>query len=389
MAVDRDHPPALGVLPPQPVARPLPNPRSPAPGPVYVSDAPHSVRPAGAAADVDAATADPAPPRKPPSPAVSGTAAEPQAAVRKATPPAADPRTHRSAGGPPACCRAARRRELALAGVASAAAIALAALLGLALSEEPAPLAGPPALADGLAAPPLAAERAAGGAEMLTAGPLLAAFRLPTPRLTGGEMRPSATAASPAPVSPVAGAEPSGATDAGPGLASGSKLASTAGMALRAGDHGNPLYELAHRLQRKGETASAIRVYGLAAETDPRHAATFYDWGYLLQQQGHEDAARAKYRQALQIAPQHAFAHYNLAYLLQRAGDDLAAIEHYRAAIAANPRFAWSHYNLGWLEQKLGHHRAALAEYRRSVELDPQQALARQNIATILRRDRR
>ncbi len=173
------------------------------------------------------------------------------------------------------------------------------------------------------------------------------------------------------------------------GLTAGSKFAAVAVRTAaltepEAGDD-DPLYDLGHRLQQKGDVAQAIEAYRMAADVHPEHAATYYDWGYLLQQQGDEEGARAKYLLTLRYAPRHAFAHYNLGYLLQKHGDYAAAIYHYRAAIAANPWFFWSYYNLGYIQQKLGHYREALIDYRKSIEVDPKHALAYENIATILR----
>jgi len=372
------------------VFRPLQGPRSPAPGPVRHRLTPRFLRPAPAAA-----TASPPRPQTPRFPrlaaAIEATGEPGEQTIERATPE--EPRADRGRR---------RARGLACVGLAGVAAVVLASLLGFSLGNDPAPITGPTALAGGIASATPGAGQAAGGAGALRAGPLLTAFRLPAPELFGGATSYGAHTAPPDPALPRAGAEQVGAAVAlqplrfgapGPGLASGSKLASVAGMALRGlarpvVDDRNPLYELGYRLQRKGETASAIAAYELAAETDPGHAATFYNWGYLLQQQGDEAAARARYRRALELAPQHAFAHYNLAWLLQRAGEDAAAIEHYRAAIAAEPRFAWSHYNLGWLEHKRGHLRQALAGYRRSIDLDPRLPLAHENIAAILRQQR-
>jgi tetratricopeptide (TPR) repeat protein len=218
-------------------------------------------------------------------------------------------------------------------------------------------------------------------ADPLVAGSLLIAWRPPAvPLISDGPLIAMAEADAALPL-PAPGP---------PGLASGGKLASTAGVA-RGGivrplaEPDNPLYHEAWRLQRAGETGAALAAYRRAAAADPGHAATFYNWGYLLQRQGDAAGARAQYRAALQLAPQHAFAHYNLACLLDQAGDRQGALEHYRAAIAARPDFAWSYYNLGYLEQRLGHYREALANYRRAIERDPEQTLAYQNIATILR----
>jgi tetratricopeptide (TPR) repeat protein len=287
-----------------------------------------------------------------------------------------------------------RARRLALAGLAGTAAVALLALVGLLPGDQQAPIQGPAALARD--ADPLPPDDA------LATGPLLAAFRLAVPALVGGETSDPARAGSLDAALPLAGSAQAAVRGApqplhfgggGPRATSGSKLVNLAGITLRAvarpaAEDSNPLYELGYRLQRKGEIASAIDAYRLAAENDPQHAATFYNWGYLLQQQGDAAGARAKYREALRLAPRHAFAHYNLGWLLQQAGDEAAAIEHYHAAIAANPNFAWSHYNLGWLEQRRGHDRDALADYRRSLELDPRLALAQQNISAILRHQR-
>ena len=200
----------------------------------------------------------------------------------------------------------------------------------------------------------------------------------PAPAPAGVERLSAAAQPTPARIDP-----------AGSGLTAGSKFAAVAvrSAALTepvAGDD-DPLYDLGHRLQQKGDLAQAIEAYRMAAAVNPQHAATYYDWGYLLQQQGDEAGARAKYLETLRYAPHHAFAHYNLGYLCQKHGDYADAIKHYRAAIAANHSFFWSYYNLGYIQQKLGHYREALIDYRKSIAVDPKHALAYENIATILR----
>ena len=200
----------------------------------------------------------------------------------------------------------------------------------------------------------------------------------PAPAPAGVERLSAAVPPTPARIDP-----------AGSGLTAGSKFAAvavrSAALTEPAAGDDDPLYDLGHRLQQKGDIAQAIEAYRMAAAVNPQHAATYYDWGYLLQQQGDEAGARAKYLETLRYAPHHAFAHYNLGYLCQKHGDYADAIKHYRAAIAANHSFFWSYYNLGYIQQKLGHYREALIDYRKSIAVDPKHALAYENIATILR----
>ena len=390
MTVDRDdHDGRSHGLPP-PVFRPWPGPaawRSPS--------VPRFLRPAAAGAAAAAVDTD-GPHFSRFAAAVEAAEARParaRAALPEATPARAPPRGR-------------LRRTLGRAGVHSvtlaSSAIALAVLLVAILDwhegYDPATdgeRAAPPddVLVEAPAAPDRYRLATAGAAsreeDIMSVGGLLAAYRPPAVALAGdgwlaavpGSGRQLTLGAAPA----AAAAPPEPAL---PGLGSGSKFGS-AGTVGRAAvavtDDRHPLYELAYRLQRKGETASAIAAYQLAAETDPQHAATFYNWGYLLQRRGDVDGARDKYREALRLAPEHAYAHYNLASLLQKAGDRQGAIEHYRAAIAARPDFAWSYYNLGYLEQQQGHYREALASYRRAIEADPEQTLAYENIAVILR----
>ncbi len=348
-------------------------------------------KPAGAGARSVPRFLRPAPAATPPTtarvPAPDGPRFSRFAAVVEARPAAAAP--DRDAQTPPrsrglhrALRRAGAVRSVTLASSAVAAAVLMVALIDWPAGDRAAPAGSraAPAAATLLATPgdPTAA---GGGRDGLKVGGLLLAYRPAAVPLAGGAgvlaaALPPAAASPPAPQPPA--------------LVSGSKLVSAASVdpgsvGGAAGGERNPLYELAFRLQRKGEIASALAAYQLAAEANPKHAATFYNWGHLLQQRGDLAGARARYRETLQLDPQHAFAHYNLASLLQHAGDREAAIEHYRAAIAAGPGFAWSYYNLGYLEQQLGHYQEALANYRRAIETDPEQTLAHQNIATILR----
>ena len=345
--------------------------------------------------------------------------------------------------------RLAVRRSALLIGAASAAALALIALFDPTGGQDRARPVGPPAEAGGLVRAPLTTDRyrpAAGPRDPSPPRPLLAASQPPSSSVEVGHPRretpepPSHAAppgppaavvdppvpatpgpsSDPAPPGPVAAAvDAASASKAGPpgdpapAPASLAQLSAAvaprppriedtleslavdgkfAALAVRTGaltepapKDDDPLYDLAHRLQEKGEIAQATEAYRMAAEANPQHASTWYDWGYLLQQQGDEQGARAKYLMTLRFAPRHAFAHYNLGYILQKHGDYAHAIQHYRAAIAANPTFFWSWYNLGYIRQKQGQYRAALADYRKSIEVDPKHALSYENIATILR----
>ncbi len=341
--------------------------------------------------------------------------------------------------------RLAVRRSALLIGAASAAAFALVALFDPSGGQDRAQLVGPPVGDGGLVRAPPTPDRYRSAPDRRAAsmpGPLLIANRPPsievgdpppaTPEPPTKPTRPAPVTAvdaaipetggpptDPAPPGSVAvvdatipgktepPADPAPAPaslarlsatappgpprieDATAGLAADGKFAA---LAVHAGTlrepapaDDDPLYDLAHRLQEKGDVAQAIEAYRMAAEANPQHASTWYDWGYLLQQQGDEDGARQKYLVTLRFAPRHAFAHYNLGYILQKHGDDADAIKHYRAAIAANPAFFWSWYNLGYIRQKQGQYRAALADYRKSIEIDPKHALSYENIATILR----
>jgi tetratricopeptide (TPR) repeat protein len=327
--------------------------------------------------------------------------------------------------------RPANRRSALLIGAASLAVLALVALFAPTGGQDRARLTDPPAEVGGLVRAPPTPDRyrpAAGDLAPSVPNPLPVAHQPPaSPVATGhpvaqkaealADLATPGRAALEVDASVPEKAEPPGPRvkpgDPAPAPASLARLsaavrpapprieATAAGLAadgkfqavaVRTGalagpeaPDDDPLYELAHRLQEKGQIARAIEAYRLAARANPRHAATYYDWGYLLQKQGDENGARQKYLLTLRLAPRHAFAHYNLGYILQKHGDYADAIKHYRAAIAANPSFFWSYYNLGYIEQKEGRYREALVEYRKSIEVDPKQALSYENIATILR----
>jgi tetratricopeptide (TPR) repeat protein len=389
MTVDRDdHDGRSHGLPP-PVFRPWPGPAA-----WRSRSTPRFLRPAAAGAAARAVDTD--------GPHFSRFAAAVEAAEARPTRACAALPEPASAQAPP---RRRLRRTLGRAGVHSvtlaSSALALAVLLVAILDwhegYDPAPDGERAAQPDDvLIEAPSAPDRyrlatagaASGDEDILSVGSLLATYQPPAVALAGDAWL--ATVSGRGRQFPL-GAAPAAAVPPEPalrGFGSGSKLGSAATVgraAVAVTDDRHPLYELAYRLQRKGETASAIAAYQLAAEIDPQHAATFYNWGYLLQRRGDVDGARDKYREALRLAPEHAYAHYNLASLLQKAGDRKGAIEHYRAAIAAQPDFAWSYYNLGYLEQQQGHYREALASYRRAIEADPEQTLAYENIAVILR----
>ncbi len=217
----------------------------------------------------------------------------------------------------------------------------------------------------------------------------VAAVGVAIPETTEPSTDPAPIPASLAHASTAVAAAPPRSKDSTLGPAADGKIAALAvgsGAASEpATEDDDPLYDLAHRLQQKGDVVQAIEAYRMAALANPQHAATYYDWGYLLQQHGDEQGARQKYLLTLHYAPRHPFAHYNLGYIFQKHGDYSRAIQHYQAAIAANPSFFWSWYNLGYIRQQQGQYRAALADYRKSIEVDPKHALSYENIATILR----
>jgi Flp pilus assembly protein TadD len=320
--------------------------------------------------------------------------------------------------------RLAVRRSTVLIGAASAAALALVGLFEPTGGQDRTQRVGPPAETGSLVRAPPTADRyrpAAGLGNPSLPSPLLVADRPPSSsvavdRPRPGTLEPARQATSlglvpagdaaapekaeppgdpaPAPVSlarlsAAVAPPPPRIEDAVDGVAADGKFAAlavrTGALTEPAPEDDDPLYDLAHRLQQKGDVAQAIEAYRMAADVNPQHASTWYDWGYLLQQQGDERGARDKYRMTLRFAPRHAFAHYNLGYILQKHGDYTQAIQHYRAAIAADPHFYWSWYNLGYIRQKQGQYRAALADYRKSIEVDPKHALSYENIATILR----
>ncbi len=187
------------------------------------------------------------------------------------------------------------RRSALLIGVGSAAALALVALFEPTDGQDRGRLVDPPAAVGGLVHPPALANRdrpAVAPEEGSLPGPLLVADR-PAPLDEVGhvaiDQAAPPAASAPAPVS-VAGlsaeVRPTIETMAS-GLAADGKFAA---IAVRAGtltgtvaEADDPLYELGHRLQVKGEVAEAIEAYRMAAEAHPEHAATYYERGYLLQ----------------------------------------------------------------------------------------------------------
>lgn len=139
-------------------------------------------------------------------------------------------------------------------------------------------------------------------------------------------------------------------------------------------------------LDRRGETAEAVRHFERAVELNPDEYQIHMNLSIARFRQGDIEAALASARRAVRLAPASAMAEYNVGVLLAEARRDDEAVAAFRRAVTKNPRLATARHNLGILLDRAGATDEALVELRRAVELDPELRPAWLRLADFLRR---
>jgi len=131
-----------------------------------------------------------------------------------------------------------------------------------------------------------------------------------------------------------------------------------------------------HCLQRAGRHADAVSKYRMAADRDPRMAASFDGWASALRELGRSDEAIEKHARAAELEPRSGPVIASWGATLLRAGRFEAAAERYQQATALDPSLAWAFNGWGEALRRMGCPEGAIAKYQRAIEIDPGRAWA-------------
>ena len=137
-------------------------------------------------------------------------------------------------------------------------------------------------------------------------------------------------------------------------------------------------------LQKNGQLAEALKLYGAIFETAPDNPEALHYAGVLAHQQGRSAEALALIEKSLAVTPDRADWHSNLGNVLQAGGKFDDAIRAYRRAIALDPAHANAHSNLGVLLRATGRPTEAENAYRTAIRLDPEHIDAYTNLGVLL-----
>lgn len=116
------------------------------------------------------------------------------------------------------------------------------------------------------------------------------------------------------------------------------------------------------------DVQAAVRAYGRAIASDPRHADAYLNLGRLLHEIGFLPEAEKIYRVGVKACPQEALLQYNLGVLMEDRGRRAEAIAAYLGALKLDASLADGHYNLALLYEAVGKERDAIrhmAHYRK------------------------
>jgi serine/threonine-protein kinase len=150
-------------------------------------------------------------------------------------------------------------------------------------------------------------------------------------------------------------------------------------------------HELAHALERKGESDEAIAVFQELTRLRPGNGRHHMCLGMTLKSQGRRqdasvalDAAIAVLREHIREGPEDAAAHDNLATAFYRQGRFEESIAEYREAIRLRPESAKLHDGLGEALRRHGKQDEAMTEFREAIRLEPDYARARVGLGALL-----
>jgi serine/threonine-protein kinase len=150
-------------------------------------------------------------------------------------------------------------------------------------------------------------------------------------------------------------------------------------------------HELAHALERKGESDEAIAVFQELTRLRPGNGRHHMCLGTSLRNQGRAqdasvalDSAIALLREHIRQRPEDAAAHDNLGTALVRQGMLVESIAESREAVRLRPDSAKLHVNLGNALRRERKTDEAIAEYREAIRLQPDFAVAHISLGVLL-----
>ncbi len=150
-------------------------------------------------------------------------------------------------------------------------------------------------------------------------------------------------------------------------------------------------HELAHALEKRGDSAEALAVFRDLQQLRPGNARHLGCLGDALKGKGLSraadetlEAAVVASREAIRRKPDDPFAHFYLGNVLRSQGKLDEAIAEYRAFLRAKPGLSAAHCNLGLALDNQGKPEEAIAEYRTAIRLQPDSAEAHVNLGTAL-----
>ncbi len=150
-------------------------------------------------------------------------------------------------------------------------------------------------------------------------------------------------------------------------------------------------HELAHALEKRGDSDEAIAVFRNLNELRPGNGRHLACLGKSLKAKGlsREAAdviasAAIAAREAIRLRPDDAIARIILGLALNGQSKPDEAIAEFRTAIRLNPDLAGAHYNLGGVLAGQGKLDEAIAEFRTAIRLNPDYADARSYLGIAL-----
>lgn len=146
------------------------------------------------------------------------------------------------------------------------------------------------------------------------------------------------------------------------------------------------LHHLSLIAMDRGETDEALRLVGLALESDPKYAEAHNSAGTYHKAKKQLDEADASFRQAARFKRNYAEAHYNLGTVLSDQDKLEEAVEQYRIALRIQPNYTVALNNLGIVLSKLLRLDEATDCFRRALRIDSKMASLYSNFGNALRR---
>lgn len=141
-----------------------------------------------------------------------------------------------------------------------------------------------------------------------------------------------------------------------------------------------------HRL---GQLESAMELYKLVLEKDPKNYDAYNLSGVVAYQNNDLSLALKLIESAIAIQPNQAFAYVNRGLIFEKLRHYESALVSYEKAIALNPNFAEAHNNKGITLKKLNRLEDAIASYKQAISLKGDYAIAYSNLGNVLREMKR